>query len=335
MLFSQDSQLILRHKDILKEKKIFFSGNIQDQLPEYLLASKKIIYFQTYQKKLNTNKVKIIHLYKNLLISQKIIKEYEVLIYYWPKNKNEARFQLFHLLSFFKIGSKIFIIGKKSSGIKSAGEILKKWINLKKVENAKHSILFSGVLLKKPKFKLEDFFNTHVWKNLVIKSLPGVFGYKKIDEGSKLLASTFSKKIYGKILDMGCGSGVLSVSILKNSINSYLTMTDNKESALISSKETLKYNQLSANIILSDLYSNIFKKFNIIISNPPLHNDLKKDFNITKKIITQSVYYLEKKGELRFVTNSCLNYDFYLKKFFKKYSIISRTNKYKVYQANL
>ncbi|QCI17149.1 16S rRNA (guanine(1207)-N(2))-methyltransferase RsmC [Buchnera aphidicola (Aphis helianthi)] len=337
MLFSQNSQLILRHQNIFKNKKIFFSGNIKDELPIHLYSIKTSIHLSTnynfdINQKNNLNKLSI---YYNLLVSEKIVKNYNTLIYYWPKSKSEAIFQLYNLLSCFSIGTEIFIVGKNSSGVKSVIKILENWVHLSKLESAKHSILFSGILKCKTQFTLKDFFKTHIWENLYIKCLPGVFGYKKIDLGSKLLAYTFSNKINGEILDIGCGSGFLSASLLKKSRNSVLTMIDNKESAIISSRETLYSNQLKAKVFSSNIYSNIFNKFDFIISNPPFHDDLQVNFNIIKKIIINSVKYLKKRGELRFVVNSCFNYDFILNKNFKKYNIIEKTKFYKVYQALL
>ncbi|WP_343154019.1 16S rRNA (guanine(1207)-N(2))-methyltransferase RsmC [Buchnera aphidicola] len=336
MLFSQNSQIILRYQNIFKNKKIFFSGNIQDTLPQYLSSIETSLHLSNINNNFYENKKNAIdkfHIYYDLLISEKIVKNYNTMIYYWPKNKSEAKFQLYNLLSCCSIGTEIFIVGKNSSGVKSAPKILKKWVNLKKIESAKHSVLFSGFLKYKTKFILQDFFKTHIWKNLYIKCLPGVFGYKKIDIGSQLLASTFSKNINGEILDLGCGSGFLSTCILKKSKNSFLTMVDNQVSSIISTQETLLSNKLTAKVFLSNIYSNISNKFDLIISNPPFHNDLKLNFNIIKNIISDSSKYLKKRGELRFVVNNCFNYDDLLRKKFKKFNIIKKTNLFKVYQG--
>ncbi|CAL4323244.1 Ribosomal RNA small subunit methyltransferase C [Buchnera aphidicola (Protaphis terricola)] len=337
MLFSQNSQLILRYKKIFKYKKIFFSGNIQDHLPVYLPSIKtgihitvKNIFFHEVIKN-----YKKIYLYENLIVSKKNIKNYNALIYYWPKNKLEAKFQLYNLLSCFSINDEIFIVGNNSSGVKNAIKILKKWVILKKLENAKHSILFSGIIKNNTTFVLKNYFKTHTWENLFIKTLPGVFGYKKIDTGSKLLACSINKQVNGEILDIGCGSGFLSACILNKSPNSFLTMIDNKISAIISSQSTLSTNNFKGKILFSNTYSNINNKFDLIISNPPFHNDLKIDFYVIKDIITNSIKYLKIGGELRFVVNNFFNCKFILKNTFNKYNIIEKTNFYTVYQSFL
>lgn len=336
MFLSKNSQLILRYNEIFKTKKVFFSGNIQDDFPIRLHTIITKINLQKNNNDLSfKNNVKNIDVYSNLLVSQEMTKYCDTIIYYWPKDKSEAKFQLMNIISFFPINTEIFIVGNNSSGIRSAPSILKKWIQIDKIDHGKHSILISGFIKKKTIFILENFFKTHTWKNLIIKSLPGVFGHKKIDVGSQLLASTFSKGITGKVLDIGSGTGFLSACILYDSPNAILTLVDNNISALKCSQSTLDSNKFNGRVVCSDLYSNIFKKFNLIISNPPFHNDLKIHFNIIEKIIRYSREYLMLKGELRFVTNSCFNYDSLLKKFFKEYCILKKTNKYKVYQAFL
>jgi 16S rRNA (guanine1207-N2)-methyltransferase len=337
LLLSQNSQIILRHAKQFETKKVFFFGNIKDVLPIYLSTDQTTIHLYKYNDYLCFQKknIKNINIYNTILISKNIIKDCNTIIYYWPKNKKEAEFQLTNALSCLSLNTSVFIVGNNSSGINSASKILQPWIKLKKIDSAKHSILMTGSIKKKIQFTLHNFFKIHTWNNLYIKSLPGVFGHKKIDEGSKLLASTFSKNMNGKILDMGSGTGFLSVCLLHCSPNALVTLTDNNVIALKCSQETLKINQFQGQIIASDIYSNIFEKFDLIMSNPPFHEDLATNFSTITTIIFESVQYLKPKGELRFVVNSCFKYDIFLKKIFKNFSIIEKNHKYQVYQTFL
>ena len=45
---------------------------------------------------------------------------------------------------------------------------------------------------------------------------PGIFGWDKIDQGSKLLINHISNDLYGHGADFGCGYGFLSDYLLKN-----------------------------------------------------------------------------------------------------------------------
>ncbi|WP_414734437.1 methyltransferase [Buchnera aphidicola] len=201
------------------------------------------------------------------------------------------------------------------------------------MDAAKHAILFYGTLNENSYFQLKNYFNNHIIQNCKIKTLPSVFGHKKIDPGSKLLISTFTNKIKGNILDLGTGSGIISILLadISNKIN--LTLTDINLISLFLCKINLFHHRIKGNILPSNLYSNINKQFDVIICNPPIHRDLKMSLKTIINMIQQSANYLKTKGELRFVTNRFLSFDRILNDTFNKYTILKRNNHFKVYQA--
>jgi len=120
--------------------------------------------------------------------------------------------------------------------------------------------------------------------------------------------------------------------VLYRSPKAKITLIDNDIAALNCSQYILNKNSLKGTLILSNVYSNVFQKFDLIISNPPFHDNLYINFSIIKEIIYNSKKYLTSQGELRFVVNTCFNYNFLLSKTFKKYGILKKTEKYKIYQ---
>jgi release factor glutamine methyltransferase len=86
----------------------------------------------------------------------------------------------------------------------------------------------------------------------------------------------FAKRIPDKtlnILDIGSGSGNISISLAKLIPNSFITAIDCSEKALQLSKENAELNKVNEKIdfILSDILNDNFQnmKFDIIVSNPP------------------------------------------------------------------
>lgn len=71
------------------------------------------------------------------------------------------------------------------------------------------------------------------------------------------------------MLDLGCGAGVIGAYIKQQYPQVELTMADIHALALASSQRTLVENQLEAEVIASDVFSNVTGKFDLIISNPP------------------------------------------------------------------
>ncbi|QCI22774.1 hypothetical protein [Buchnera aphidicola] len=56
MSLSKNSQLILRHSKIFQTKKVFFSGNIQDEFPLHLDTVSTKINIQRYNDYINLKK---------------------------------------------------------------------------------------------------------------------------------------------------------------------------------------------------------------------------------------------------------------------------------------
>lgn len=109
----------------------------------------------------------------------------------------------------------------------------------------------------------------------------GVFSKDTLDYGSRvLLESVYKEKISGKILDLGCGIGVIGILLKKYNPNLSLTMVDINETAVELAKQNSQlYNQNNI-VIVSDGLSNIEDMFDIIISNPPIRIGKQKMYSL-------------------------------------------------------
>jgi len=71
------------------------------------------------------------------------------------------------------------------------------------------------------------------------------------------------------ILDLGCGSGVIGLTLEKKVSTASVDLVDISEEALKVAKRNIDSFKSKANLIKSDFLINIIKKYDIIISNPP------------------------------------------------------------------
>ncbi|WP_343128406.1 methyltransferase [Buchnera aphidicola (Kurisakia onigurumii)] len=325
--FNELNSIFIEYKKFFLKKNFLLCGSIKINDFYFFFKKNSIFYIEKYdQWKLIYKNYK--NTYFNTVINKKIVKKINVVIYFWPKDKKEAIFQILNILSVCSKKTEIFIVGRNKSGINSCMKLFQKWIFLKKKKYKKKCSLFHGIILKNTYFSIKNFYHRYIWNNIKIYVLPGVFGYKKIDEGTKLLISTIKNIKNKKVLDLCCGVGIIGIYIKKNFSTCSVTLSDNSKYALNSSKKTCIYNNIQVKIIPSNLYEDIHEKFNLIFSNPPYHENLSISTIYIKKIIFNSKKYLFKKGILRIVLNNFLS----IKNIIPFFKIIKKNNKFTVYE---
>ncbi len=78
-----------------------------------------------------------------------------------------------------------------------------------------------------------------------------------------------SGRKFKKVLDVGTGSGVILLSLLKAGVAQEGTGSDISHEALEVAKINQRHLRVSSELIQSDRFQNIKDKFDLIVSNPP------------------------------------------------------------------
>ena len=127
----------------------------------------------------------------------------------------------------------------------------------------------------------------------------GVFSKKGLDFGTRTLLETIPlDRIKGKVLDFGCGYGPIGIYIAKKT-NLKIDMIDINKRALNLANKNSKINNVNTNIFESNIYSNVVKKYDYIISNPPI----RVGKEILYKILLGAKEFLKSNGQLWIVIN--------------------------------
>ena len=72
-----------------------------------------------------------------------------------------------------------------------------------------------------------------------------------------------------RVLDLGCGSGCIGISLYKENSNITLFLSDFSKKALNLAKKNAEELKVDCEFIHSDLFSNIHNKFDLIVTNLP------------------------------------------------------------------
>jgi len=99
----------------------------------------------------------------------------------------------------------------------------------------------------------------------------GVFSKAHVDFATNFMLNTIFEEVRGKVLDLGCGYGVIGIGVSKNSNVTKITMCDVNQRALDLAKRNAIQNHLQDfEVIESNGFENINEYFDNIITNPPI-----------------------------------------------------------------
>ena len=126
----------------------------------------------------------------------------------------------------------------------------------------------------------------------------GVFSKGRFDYGTKVLLENINiNNLCGKVLDLGCGIGVVGVILGTINKDIYIDMIDVNERALELAKENILLNKVKANVFISNVYDKVTSKYDCIITNPPI----RAGKNVVRKFLLEAKDHLNDEGILYFV----------------------------------
>ena len=106
---------------------------------------------------------------------------------------------------------------------------------------------------------------------LTFRTDAGVFSKGEVDTGTDLLLKALPEEMSGEILDLGCGWGVIGISVARKWPEAKVTMADVNLRALELSRENAKRNRADVVCAESDgMAAFEGRTFDAVITNPPI-----------------------------------------------------------------
>ncbi|TFF86565.1 MAG: class I SAM-dependent methyltransferase [Promethearchaeota archaeon] len=138
-------------------------------------------------------------------------------------------------------------------------------------KNKKHEHYYTKSPKSEIKFKMIQYtiFN----RAYTFRTATGVFSYKRVDKGTEILLKNMILPdiVEPKILDLGCGYGIIGIVIADLIPTAKVYMVDINNRAINLCKKNVTLNN-SDNVILrsGDLFQPFNEQFDLIITNPPI-----------------------------------------------------------------
>ncbi|QIZ75516.1 methyltransferase [Ferrimonas lipolytica] len=253
-----------------------------------------------------------------------------------PKAKEQLALLTALASSVVSAGENLFWVGENKGGIRTAAKVVKPWSQFAlKLASGAHCQLLRGVNFEQQPWQPERWWRHHNVAtpdgDLSLASLPGVFGHGSLDQGTALLLKNLPLLPQGRVLDFGCGDGIIGTFLAKRNPKIDLHMVDINAMAIEAAKVSLQDHQLMGDVYPSNGLDQVEGKFDLIVSNPPFHSGLDQSFNVAKKFIRDAAAMLNPGGQLIIVANHHLPYGDDLNHVFGRVNIVDQDSKFKIY----
>jgi len=164
-------------------------------------------------------------------------------------------------------------------------------------------------------------------------SKPGLFGWNKVDVGSKILVDKLPE-LKGIGADFGCGYGYLTRHILDNNVNvttHYALDLDERAveacgKNITDDRAIIRHADCTQKIV--DL-----PPLDFVIMNPPFHDGDGEDRGMGQKFIETAAKHLKRKGVCWIVANKHMPYEKTISEHFHAYEKIAEEKGFKIFKA--
>lgn len=233
----------------------------------------------------------------------------------------------------------VFIYGANDEGIRSAGGTGEPLFGeMTTVDTRRHCRVLMGARLDEiPTLRGE----LAAWRREVVVDLsdgpvqmvsyPGVFAHGKVDAGTRMLLSVFPVlPAQARVLDFGCGIGVLGAEALRRSPGAQVDMLDVSALAIEAARENVP----GARMILGEGWSPIpNSQYDLVVSNPPIHTGKGQDFRVLADFVDQLPAHLRKSGEVLLVVQRTVPVQRLLQEKFGTVERVTQSPQYSVWRG--
>jgi 16S rRNA (guanine1207-N2)-methyltransferase len=162
-------------------------------------------------------------------------------------------------------------------------------------------------------------------------SYPGVFAADRIDEGTALLIGALPPLRKGaRVLDYGCGSGVIAAAAAAHAPGIALDLLDSDSVALEAARENVPDARLVLGAAVGDGGGT---RYDAILSNPPMHTGFAENYTLLERLIADAPAHLRADGVLQIVVQRRIPLDRLLAAHFATTTIAAENSRYRVWRA--
>lgn len=261
-----------------------------------------------------------------------------------PKSQSLLEYQLHRIATELPAGTPVFAAAKSKVITPGVRALFQRYLADMKVSLAWKKSRVLGGTLQQSDVEASDSALISDWQvpefELELTHQPGVFARKQLDIGARLLLDNLPATEATRVIDLGCGNGVLGLAYARNNPQAQVTWVDESYLAIASAEQNITKNlapdtgdsryQAYVDDCLSTAEAN---STDLILCNPPFHQEFSITEHIARQMFTDAKRVLRKGGELRVVGNRHLGYHQFLNTLFDQVEVIASNPKFVVFSA--
>lgn len=266
-------------------------------------------------------------------------EHYDIVLIRVPKILALLEEQLIRLQEHITNNTLIIAAGMIKHLPRTAGDLLEKYIGPVQASLAqkKARLLFCSPHISAVKTSPypTTYFAEHLKHPLINHA--GIFCREELDIGTQAFLPFLPKNLGPiKAADLGCGNGVLALSLALQNPTAQFTLIDESFMAVQSAQDNWQaiFPTREASIYANDgLEKEADNSFDLVLCNPPFHQQQVVGDFLAKRMFKQAQRVLKNGGELWIVGNRHLGYHQLLNYYFAKVTLIGSNAKFVILKA--
>jgi 16S rRNA (guanine1207-N2)-methyltransferase len=268
-----------------------------------------------------------------------------------PKGRDLARLCFLEALHALRPGGSLYLAGANQEGIKSAIKDAAELYGEAVVLNYKGGNRVARC--DRPETLAEQLperyrvpgvapgtwhaFSVHVGdQTYQIRSRPGVFSWRSLDAGTRMLLRVLEVHDDERVVDVGCGYGIIGLYAARRATRGRVTLVDVDLLACRSAEATLAANDIHATVVHGDglAAARDGAPYTLVVSNPPFHSGHDVSYRVTESFVREARELLAPDGRLVLVANRFLPYGALLAEHYASVETLAETSRYYVLSAS-
>lgn len=250
-----------------------------------------------------------------LTVSESLSGVFDVMLFVPTRQRRESLACYVEAMQMLRPGGRLIVSCANDMGAPSYEKALRKLAGLRGARSKAHSRLFwteaGGEFDPALAAEWVKAAEPTTVPGTDFVTVPGIYGWQKVDQGSQLLAKFLPENLSGSGMDLGCNYGYLAHALLSRADGvKCLHLVEAEARALACARTNLAaFSDVDLRYHWLDVAETHIEHLDFVLLNPPFHAGKETDYQLGKSFVETACRSLRRGGRLFMVANQFLSYE--------------------------